>query len=190
MAHDDLQRAIQRVSQAVVGVFDVQILLERVVDACQEIFEAEACSLFVVNLGRDALTMIAARGYSAQFIGRPAPLRHRDHVIEHPTRSEDKLGITGWIASTGRPFVSNTPSDHRAHPHWTGKYDIQQFGPEKKVHNFFGIPLKITEDDVIGVLKVEGKRREGEYIPFSETDADLFDILAAHIAVAMADAGG
>ncbi len=184
----NLGQVLERVSSTVVGVFDIRKLQERVVDLCQEIFDAEACSLFLLDEKHEKLVMAAARGYSAQFLGRSAPLVQRDQVVEYPIKPEEKLGITGWIASTGRPFMSNTPEDHRAHPHWTGKYDIQQFGAEKRVHNFYGVPLKVAGDHTIGVLKVEGKREDGKYRPFTEADANLFDILAAYIAVAISDA--
>jgi len=136
MEYYNLNEVLARVSYTVIGVFDIQELQERVVTLCQEIFDAEACSLFLVDEKREKLIMTAARGYSDQFLGRAAPFVRPDQVIEHPTELEEKLGVTGWIASTGRPFMSNTPDEHRNHPHWTGKYDIQQFGPEKRVHNF------------------------------------------------------
>jgi signal transduction histidine kinase len=188
MSQFKLGDILGKVRHAVVGVFDLEELQEHVVDLCMEIFGAEACSLFLRDEKRDELVMVSARGYSARFLRRPAPLVPRSKVIECPVENCDKLGITGWIASTGRPFMSNTPEEHRAHPHWTGQYDIQQFGPDKRVHNFYGVPLAATEDDVLGVLKVEGKRENGEYQPFTETDANLFDILASHIALAISDA--
>ena len=188
MKRYELNEVLERVSYAVVGVFDIHELQERVVDLCQEIFDVEACSLFLADERCEKLTMVAARGYSAQFLGRSAPLLPSDQVIEHPTKPEDKLGVTGWIASTGRSFISSTPEEHRAHPHWTGKYDIQQFGPEKRVHNFYGVPLKVSEKDIIGVLKVEGRRVGGKYRPFSEADTNLIEILTAYIALAISDA--
>jgi signal transduction histidine kinase len=188
MKRYDLAEVLEGVSHAVVGVFDIQELQERVVDLCQDIFEAEACSLFLVDEKCEKLIMVAARGYSAQFLGRSAQLVTSDQVIKYPTEPEEKLGITGWIASTGHSFMSNTAEEHRSHPHWTGKYDIQQFGPNKRVHNFYGVPLKVTENDIIGVLKVEGKRESGKYCPFSESDTNLFDILTAYIALAISDA--
>jgi GAF domain-containing protein/anti-sigma regulatory factor (Ser/Thr protein kinase) len=188
MKRYDLAEVLERVSYAVFGVFDIQELQERVVDLCQDIFDAEACSLFLVDERCEELIMVAARGYSAQFLGRSAPLVRSDQVVEHPSKPEDKLGITGWIASTGHSFMSNTPEEHRVHPHWTGKYDIQQFGPNKRVHNFYGVPLKVAENDIIGVLKVEGKREGGKYRSFSETDTNLFNILSAYITLAISGA--
>jgi signal transduction histidine kinase len=188
MSSYEFGEILVKTSNAVVGVFSVIDLQERVVELCKDVFDAEACSLFLFDENREHLWMMAARGYSAKFIGRTARFASRDQVVENPTTDDEKLGITGWIASTGRPVMSNSASEHRAHPHWRGVHDIEQFGPDKSVHNFYGVPLKMSEDEVIGVLKVEGKREEGEFQSFADEDAHLFDILAAHIAVAMANA--
>ena len=175
--------------RSVVGVFSVTELQDRVVRVVQDIFGAEACSLYLVDEGRERLVMTAALGYSAKFANvATAPLIPRDQVVECPKRDQDRLGVTGWIASTGRPYMSNSAAEHKNHPHWRGVFDIEQFGPQKSVHNFYGVPLKVAEDQVIGVLKVEGKRSNGEFEPFRESDAYVFDILAGYIAMALSQA--
>jgi signal transduction histidine kinase len=74
------------------------------------------------------------------------------------------------------------------HPHWRGVYDKEILGDKKRVHNFYGVPLKVANQGIVGVLKVENKRSGGKYKSFTDEDAHLFDILATHIAIAVANA--
>jgi signal transduction histidine kinase len=188
MVRYKLTEIFEKISKAVVGVFNIDYLQERIVALCQDIFDAEACSLFLFDESDQNLEMVAARGYSAKFLGASPLFKRRTKVIDIPTNDEEKLGITGWIASTGKSFMSNSPEELEAHPHWRGVYDIEQFGPDKIVGNFYGVPLKVAEEGIIGVLKVEGKREKGKFQPFTDDDAHILDIIAAHIAIAIADA--
>ncbi len=184
----DIAAVLEKVSRAVVGVFSVAELQERVVDLCQDIFHAESCSIFLFDQDGRNLRMRAARGYARKFLDRAPLLESPKPVVKHPATDQEKLGMTTWIALTGQSFRSNTAEEHRNHPHWRGVFDIEQFGPDKIVHNFYGVPLKIADEGVIGVLKVEGKKEDGEHSPFTDADANLLDMLATYIAIAVADA--
>jgi GAF domain-containing protein len=170
---------------AVVGVFHISELQGRILEVCEKVFNAEACSLFLIDENSRQLRMSAARGYAEKFLDRPYLLELPAHASDSPARNEEKLGLTGWIAATGEPLRFNGPDELRDHPHWRGDHDVEQFGSGKRVQNFYGVPLRVSSDEVIGVLKVEGKRFGGAYTPFTSEDADMFEILAAHIATAI-----
>ena len=40
---------LEKISHTIVGVFEVSELQEKVLDLCEDIFEAEACSLFLFD---------------------------------------------------------------------------------------------------------------------------------------------
>jgi signal transduction histidine kinase len=188
MAFYELSDVVAQIRRALVDVFSVSELQNRVVELSQRIFDAEACSLFLMDEDRKQMHMTAALGYAERFLGHSAPFVPRHQVVKNPTSDDQKLGLTGWIASSGQPVMANSIKELKSHPHWRGVYDIAQFGPDKSVHNFYGVPLKVAEDEVVGVLKVEGKQVDGKFQPFTQDDAHIFDILAAHIAIAIANA--
>lgn len=189
MRESDFNKIIGNVTNAIVGVFDIAELQKRIVWVSQEIFEAEACSLFLVEDDNTSLRMVAGSGYAKKFIGAKAAFVTPDKVVKTPRDNRDKLGLTSWIASTGRAFMANSAADLQNHPHWSGKYDKMQLGSRRRgVQNFYGVPLSIAPGKVVGVLKVEGKRKDGEYKSFTRQDARIFEILAAHVAVAISNA--
>lgn len=189
MTYFELTKVLGKISRALVGVFSVTDLEECILDLCQDIFEAEACSLFLFDEKYQELRMVAARGYSAKFMDYPKPIfESSQRVVEKPTSASEKVGVTGWIAVTGRAFMSNSFDELQSHPHWRGVHDKEQLGRGKSVHSFYGVPLRVADEKVIGVLKVENKRLKGKYQPFTDDDAHIFDILAAHVAIAIANA--
>ena len=188
MTSHEVTGVFEKISKAMVGIFSITELQKRILDLCQDIFEAEACSLFLFDEGHEELHIVLARGYTAQFIDYPEPIFKSSQLfLENPTQNE-KVGVTGWIAATGQPFMANSFEELRKHPHWRGVHDKEQLENGKKVFNFYGVPLKVAGHGTIGVLKVENKRREGKYQPFTEDDAHIFDILATHVAIAIANA--
>jgi len=187
MTYQEVTGVLEKISKAMVGVFSITELQKRILDLCQDIFEAEACSLFLFDEGHEDLRMVLARGYSSQFINYPEPIfKSSQPIVKNPTQNE-KVGVTGWIAATGQPFMANSFDELRKHPHWRGVHDKEQLENGKKVFNFYGVPLKVADQGTIGVLKVENKRRKGKYQPFTD-DVHIFDILATHIAIAIANA--
>lgn len=187
MNNQEVTGVLEKISKAMVGVFSISELQKRILDLCQDIFEAEACSLFLFDDDQEDLRMVSARGYSSQFINYPEPIFNSSQpIVKTPTQNE-KVGVTGWIAATGQPFMANSFDELRKHPHWRGVHDKEQLENGKKVFNFYGVPLKVADQGTIGVLKVENTRRKGKYQPLTD-DVHIFDILATHIAIAIANA--
>lgn len=55
--------AIRDISQVIVGAFDLQVFLDRVVGTLAEVSPAGACSIWLIDLDR-RLRIKAAKGYS------------------------------------------------------------------------------------------------------------------------------
>ena len=130
MACYEFSEVLKKISCAVVGVFDIFDLQNRVLKLCEDIFDAEACSLFLFDENNEWLRMVAALGYSAKFMNYPPIFKASEQIVEKPTTDEEKIGMTAWIASTGKPFMSNSTAEHKAHPHYRGVFDEKQFGPD------------------------------------------------------------
>jgi hypothetical protein len=121
-----------------------------------EVLNASACTVFTIDPGGKSATQLAGTGYQKQFNGmRDIPVVQANQVPEEPAEGE-KLGLTGWILSTGKPFLARTPDEVTRHPHHSGKRDILQIsGRPLRLQTFLGVPLRGLHGEVIGVIKAE-----------------------------------
>ena len=166
----------------------MQYLLDEIVATTAEVLSAEACVLFLVEPANPSrLTETAGKGYVAHLIGKAEyDLVPLEVLISEPTRKDDPVGLRAWIAITGQPFLARNNEELRAHPHWRGRYDPDHYpeGSGKRCFSFLGLPLRVG-DRVVGVLKVENKQLDGQYVPFTDQDQQLFETLARTIAIAI-----
>ena len=153
----DLQSGIIRTLNAQTTL---AAMLKQVVQKTAVALHASACAIFVVDPGGQTATQCAGTGYQESFVGKAKCRVVPAHsVAEHPTRQQ-KLGVTGWILSTGKPFLASSSDEMLKHPHRTGAHDPEQL-PGEVLHlsTFLGVPLSGLHGEVIGMLKAE--RRAG-----------------------------
>ena len=185
--------AIRDISQVIVGAFDLQQLLGRVVKTLRELSQADTCSIWLI--GDDGKVRIrAAEGYHDRLLpGHPEYVeatrseRVDGYTKGLPIPAEYELGegLTGKIAKGGEQVrTTGEMPNEQAHPEWRGKYDGVQWPRGGECVSFFGAPLKV-QDRTIGVLKIENKRGpDGNLaVAFSEEDEEVLVILANVIAV-------
>ena len=90
-----------------------------------------------------------------------------------------KCGLTVWIAQSKNTYVAKSHEEVKKHPYYRGKYSQNQVG-DPECQSIMGAPL-VAGDEVLGVLKVESKRRtvndQVQYTYFSEQDQILFDLV-------------
>lgn len=186
--------AIREISQKIVGAFDLQDLLERVVGTLAELSKADACSIWFIDPDKK-VRIKAARGYHERLLATSPDYqqalkfgRAEDYCKDLPFPAEYSLGegLTGRIARTGDPVrTTGAKRGQDQHPQWQGKYDKVQWPHGGHVCKcFLGAPLKI-QDDTIGVVKVENKREPDGSLAqaFDEHDEEVLTILANVIAL-------
>ncbi len=165
-------------------------MLEDIVDKANDVLKASSCCILIIDPNQEekphkTATIRAATGYNIPNITR---IRYTivppDQVPEFPT-PEEKLGISGWVISTGLAFLSSTTREVQNHPHHLG-----QGIPEKKqLAAYLAVPLRNPQGKIIGAFRAE--RLEGE--PFSvyeqmllETLGQLAGLCIAHVDMAKA----
>ncbi len=144
--------------------------------ASHDVLRASACSIYLIDPSGRRATQQAGTGYQRAFVGKATfPILNASEVSAHP-RPQDKIGITAWILSTGKPFLAETPEDLRAHPHHTGKHDVDQLqGQEFRVGTLLGVPIRDLRGEVAGLIKAE---RCKPCTPFSLSDEVLLETAA------------
>jgi len=166
----DLQEKIKRLETLIdtslvfSSILDLSELLNIVLNKAEEVMEAEASSVFLIDKAKRELYFITARGEK----GKEAK------EIRVPMGK----GIVGWVAEHGRPLLV---PDVTKDPRWFK-------GVDKKTkfvtRSIIAVPL-ISKGKMIGVSEVLNKKGNRH---FNENDLELFEALGHQIAIAIENA--
>jgi hypothetical protein len=170
-----LKETLGRMSARMAVAESVQDSYDEVVVFSQEVLNAEAAALFLEDESGENLAVVAAEGYGKNLLRRMATYERGE-------------GITGKVWETGETVRCDSHEEMVQHVWRKGKFDRQQWDGEKQCHNLLFVPLR-RNGHVFGVLKVENKRSgDGQYTPFTRTDTDLLECIAAAIGLAVQQA--
>ena len=171
--------ALLAVTEMLVGseTTTFNILCDSIVHKCLDVFNAEACSLYLADTRAprdfepEHIVMVSGAGYER---------------FRRGARYRRGQGLTGTIWAKSEPVKYDTRQEveNRAHG-WLGVHNDEV---KKRVANWgctslIGVPLRIG-DRTIGVLKVENKRPVGQS-HFSINERRSLEILAANIALSL-----
>jgi signal transduction histidine kinase len=156
--------ALQEVARDLAAELDLEILLERIVDAAVAVVRASAGSLLIWDALSNDLVFTVARGGGGQaLIGRRMPAYK---------------GIAGWVLANHRSAIVHQV---RQDPRFFGAID-ESLG--FRTSSLLAVPL-IAKGQAIGVLEV---LNQASGRPFDQQDADLLMALGGQAAVAIKNA--
>jgi GAF domain-containing protein len=180
----DLQR---RLIRDLVADSHEREMLNYIVGQVGEALVASACAIYTIDPGGDSATQVAGTGYQREGVGSRVPVVSPDRVVEKPA-PQTKLGLTGWILSTGKSFLAESYADVSNHPHWLGVHDpemlganagARQPGQNLRLATFLGVPLRGVRGEVIGMIKAERRERPGApEKPFTVHEQILLETVA------------
>ena len=148
------------IASELVSVFDLNTLLQHIVDAAQELTESEGASLLLYDPQTHQLYFQAATG----------PLNEQEKMTAIPAESS----IAGWIFTKNEPLLVE---DAKSDPRFFREVDVLT---HYKTRSILGVPLH-AKDKTLGVIEVVNKL-EGT---FQEMDLRLLQSLAAQAAIAI-----
>jgi GAF domain-containing protein/AAA+ ATPase superfamily predicted ATPase len=131
-------------------------MMTQVVGKTHQALNADACTIFGIDPGGKSATQLAGTGYQEQFNGKgDIRVVPADRVPDEPEEGQE-LGLTGWILSTGKPFLARTSQELAEHPHHSGKRNgIQTPGQVLRLQSFLGVPVRGLHGEIVGVIKAE-----------------------------------
>jgi signal transduction histidine kinase len=139
---------------------DLENLLQRIVEAAQELTDCEAASLLMYDAPSQQLYFEAATNELAAGVGRQTVPTERS--------------IAGWVFTHGEPLVVD---DALTDPRFFRELDVlTQF----RTQSVLGVPLR-TQYKTLGVIEAINKRKA----PFDDQDVRLLQALAAQAAIAI-----
>jgi PAS domain S-box-containing protein len=151
---------INDISSKIAAVMDLGALLYQAAHLIQDMFGYHHVALFLLE-GEVARLKAIAGSYKSYF-----PPNHSQRLSQ---------GIIGWVATYGEPVVAN---DISAEPRY-----ISSISDRTETQAELCLPIKIG-GQTVGVLDVQSPRLNA----FSANDVTAMKILAAQIAVAIANA--
>jgi signal transduction histidine kinase len=159
----DGYRRLVEIARDLASTLDLDVLLERIVEAAAEVTRAESASILLYDpLTRQLHFQVATDLDEPTLRGQVVPLEH---------------SIAGWIITNRRSVrVADVEADRRFRGHVDGDAG-------RPMKSLLGTPL-ITKNKVVGVLEAVNKQR-GE---FTQGDESVFSVLGAQAAVAIENA--
>lgn len=150
-------------SRDLASTLDLDLLLDRIVNAAAELTDSEAASILLTSDENNSLYFQAASNLDRPFMrGLAVPV---------------DSSIAGWIVKNRSPLIVDDPQND---PRYFS--EIQQLS-KVTTRNLLGVPL-IVKDRVVGVLEAINKRQDS----FNVEDEEILLILGAQAAVAIENA--
>jgi signal transduction histidine kinase len=151
------------IARDLASTLDLDVLLDRIVEAAADITTAEAASILLYdNTSRQLYFQVATNIDEPTLRGLVVPLEG---------------SIAGWIVTHRKPVrIDDVQKDSR---YFSNVDQVTGF----PTHSLMGMPL-ITKNKVVGVLETLNKR-SGK---FSDSDENLLSVLGAQAAVAIENA--
>ena len=157
-------KQLSHISTLLNSTLNLPELLRLIMSAAKDMFQAEACSILLVDEDTQELVFEMAVG------------ERSTDVTQH--RIPPGQGIAGRVAQTGEPMLINSAKDS---PYFYAGIDK---AVDFETRNLLAVPLKV-KDRAIGVVEIINTRgRAG----FEEKDLPLATALAGQAAVAIDNA--
>jgi|GEM_PF-3253224 signal transduction histidine kinase len=170
-ASDEMMRSVYR--------RDRHATLRTVARCVHDLLNAESCGIFLVP--EDALQELALAAHHSDIVSdEDLP------VTRLQMHSIPKGGMTGHIANQGE-IVRLHGAQITESPYYAGH--IHEYLSSKKVQSLLAIPLKDHKNFVLGLVKVENKKRSNgkadAAFGFDEADESIARILANKIVIVL-----
>ena len=163
--------ALYEISKVIQAIFDLDLLLNLIVEMITKIMKVKICSLMLIDEAQGDLIIRAAQGLS-------------DKVIKE-TRVKIGEGISGWVAQTGEPLlIKDIEQDSHFKKKSEERYTTKSLLSAPLRKSLLSVPLKI-KGKTTGVINVNNKI-SGEV--FDEDDQNMLLALATQISVVIENA--
>lgn len=155
--------ALFEITRRLRAPFDLDELLDEILKICQDLLDAEACSIWLSSEDRRLLHFHIARGGKVDELRKVPPLGFGDG------------SVVGWVAANAETVLVQ---DVSRDPRFSDRIDrVTGF----ETRQILCTPL-LAGEEVIGVCEILNKK---ENRPFSTRDRRLFEMMAEQAAVAI-----
>lgn len=195
------------ITEAVATEGELDTFLGMIVKLVSNATRADSCGIFLKDESGKTLTQRAGIGSQAlhsiirayslpdpQIIQKckdahhctPANCLHREKKGSELEIQRKLIGLTPWIAATGKSFYAPNFCELSNHCFHRGGFDDWNFPKDEECGAFFGVPLQIG-GTIIGVIKIENisPKNKQDQRDFSAPEEQRLEVLAQDIAMAI-----
>lgn len=190
------------ISEAVATGGELDAFLDIVVRGIAAATQADSCAVFLIDESNKTLTQRAGSGSQVlRRVIRSYKLPDQAKLVDcsqttacSPTTCrykadlprEKRVGLTAWVATTGKSFSARNFEELKEHCHHLGRFDEPNYEGEQKCGAWLGVPL-LVGGQIIGVLKIENISYEGtpDERYFDAKIQQQLDVLASDIALSI-----
>ena len=166
---DKMILALKEIILTVTGSFDLDTLLQKIVENCINFSNSSRGSLFLYDKESQELVMRAEKNN--------APHLRFNARYKTIVNNEKNIGLTTFVFKTGKALALNSLEEITSHRAHLGKYNKDSNG-EIDCQSLICIPLKTTNQKTIGVIKLENILSEELNRKFSDKDIQDFELIA------------
>ena len=157
---------IRRIGEALTQTRDIRKLVEDVLDAIVGETEAESCSLMLLDQDNSELYLMASKRLNED------RLRYFQMPSSSPRKFRTGVGVAGWVAKACKQAVIPDVSKDARYIH------DDLCNPDSG--SMVCVPMAV-QGKAAGVVNVSHQRPNA----FSTADAQLLDVIADHVAIAL-----
>lgn len=172
-----IKESTKRLSKVLGTDEPLNIKLREIVSAFKDITKADGASIWLKE-GTN-LVCRAGVGYYEKKEGKA----FRDLTVDEAK----KMGLTAWIAKSGKSFNIKSNKDITSHPQYKGThYNANDPNKVEKRESFIGAPLKIG-DEIIGVIKADNRIPDDDHPEpfFTDDEVQVFSYFTIITAIAV-----
>jgi len=182
-------RELSRVGAALTEERDLDTLLEMILSQALRLSSADAASLYLMERNAQGVPSTLRFKLSQNITLPELPFSERTIPIDHTS-------LAGYVAATGMPLMISDVYLLPEHVTYRQNRSFdEKFGYRTK--SMLVLPMRTHKDEIIGVLQLINRKRDGEQqltsievvdhqvLPFDQRSADLVAALAAQAAVAI-----
>jgi len=190
------------IAEAVAAEGELDAFLDIVARATAAATSADSCAVFLIDESKATLTQRAGCGSQVlRKVIRSYRLPDSTQLVncENPricTPAEcayradlpyaERVGVTAWVAATGKSYHARNFEELRKHCHHRGQYDGPNYQSDQQCGAWLGVPL-LVGGTIVGVLKIENISMVGvlDERDFTPDIQQRLDVLAQDIALAI-----
>ena len=162
---------LKEIILTVAGSFDIDTLLQRIVESCVDFSNSSRGSLFLYDEESEELVMRAEYNH-------PPTLRFNARY-EINVKDENKIGLTAYTFIQNETLVLNSVNEITSHHAHLAKFVAEKYKKQgTDCNSLLCIPLRKPNKAPIGILKIENTLEQEIAQKFSEKDVEDFELLA------------
>jgi len=164
--------ALEKMAISTAGSFNLDMLLEGIIQACTDISNASKGALYLFHKESNELVMRAE-------VGHKPGLRFNTRFQVPDNKDKPGIGLIPFVFLSGERLVLNSKTNIDSHPAHLRTDSHNNLSDDELCQAWVGIPIKgIASSESRGVIAIENTLTRRPYCAFSKDEIEFINIIA------------